>query len=220
MSQLLRFFVSLFCIVIFTFNTLAQSRWSFVGMTPDSALWYVDKSIKKKPSGIVQAWEKVVYPDKSYIIGLNEWKCSEKMKRVIQANSYYPNGDYQSRTLTPLPWRYVVPDAIEEKTYKIVCDDLSNRKSETENNKADSNFSFAQIVKKAKLMREASQNSEVIRELAVGEKLVLVSVTSTSTGWYLVIDQKSDSKAWVHGNYFKIIKANSSPRKTRIRKTK
>ncbi|HYP43410.1 MAG TPA: surface-adhesin E family protein [Candidatus Nitrosocosmicus sp.] len=106
---------------MFTSNTLAQSRWSLVGMTPDSAVWLVDKATKKKASGVIQAWEKVVYQDGSYSIALNEWKCSEKMKRLIQVNNYYPNGDYLSRSLTPLPWRYIVPDSIEEKTFKIVC---------------------------------------------------------------------------------------------------
>ena len=214
MPQLLQFLLFLICIATFTFNALAQSRWSLVGGSVDNAIWLVDKTTKNKTYGFIQAWEKVVYQDGSYSIALNEWKCSEKMKRLMQVNNYDPTGDILDRSLIPLPWRYVVPDSIEEKTFKIVCNSSSSKESKIgSNKKAVPKSSFAQVIaKKANLMSDASSNSEVIRELSLGEKLVLVSDDSVGV-WYQVLDPKTNSQGWLNGNHFKIVKAKKPVRK-------
>jgi uncharacterized protein YgiM (DUF1202 family) len=63
-------------------------------------------------------------------------------------------------------------------------------------------------------MSDASSNSEVIRELSLGEKLVLVSDDSVGV-WYQVLDSKTNSQGWLNGNYFKIVKANKSAKRSR-----
>ncbi len=214
MPQLLRFLLFLICIVMLTSNATAQSRWSLVGASVVNAVWLVDKTTKKKASGVIQAWEKVIYQDGSYSIALHEWRCSERMKRLMQVNNYDPTGDILDRSLIPLPWRYVVPDSIEEKTYKIVCNGLGNKERDIESNKkAAPKSSFAQvIVKKANLMSDASSDSEIIRQLSLGEKLVLVSDNSIGV-WYQVLDPKTNSQGWLNGNHFKIVKAKELDRK-------
>jgi hypothetical protein len=199
--------------LFFSLNVSAQSRWSLV-FSRDTSDWYIDKStIKKKPTGIVQAWEKVVYQDNSYGLGLNEWKCSEKMKRLIQFSSYNQFGEPLSRSLTPLPWRNIVPDSIEEKAFNIVC--KNSNKTPRNNEKAGSNLSFAKIiVNKSKLMSESNSNSEIIREVTLGEKLVLVSEEPVGI-WYQVLDSKTNSQVWLNGNHFKIIKVKKSVKKAK-----
>lgn len=199
--------------LFFSFNVSAQSRWSFVFST-DTTDWYIDKgTIKKNPTGTVQAWEKAVYQDNSYSLGLNEWKCSEKMKRLIQFSSYTPFGESVSRSLIPLPWRYIVPDSIEEKAFGIVC--KNSNKTPRNNEKSGSNLSFAKIiVKKSKLMSESTSNSEIVREVTLGEKLVLVSEEPVGI-WYQVLDSKTNSQVWLNGNHIKIIKVKKSVKKAK-----
>lgn len=210
MSQLLSATLLVICILILSIGAFAQDRWSFVGLSVDKALWFVDKAVMKKKSGVISAWEKVIYTDKSYSIALNEWKCTEKMKRFIQVNHYDPTGDYLDRDLKALSWRYIVPDSIEERTYKILCSDII---AEERTAKNESNSSFAQIIKKSNLMSEADSNSEIIRKVIIGEKLALVSEESTGV-WYRVFDAKTNSEGWVNGNYFKIVKASKPARNT------
>lgn len=218
MSQLLRFLIILCWITVLINNTNAQIRWQFIGMARDSTIFFVDRTVTKNSSGTVQAWEKIIYSNESYVIGLNEWKCSEKMKRVIQTITYYPNGDYQSRSLVPLPWRYVVPKSVEEQIYNLVCRNLRLGESRVGNIKGlYSNSATAQIInRKAYLMSEASSESKAVRKLTFGEKLILVNENPTSTGWYLIFDTKSEAQAWLHGNYFKIIKSKTSSSKKQI----
>jgi hypothetical protein len=199
--------------LFFSVNVSAQSRWSLV-FSRDTSDWYMDKStIKKNPTGTVQAWEKVVYQDNSYILGLNEWKCSEKMKRLLQSGSYTSFGEPLSRSLIPFPWRYIVPDSIEEEMYNIVC--KNSNKTPRNNEKAGSNLSFAKITaKKSKLMSESNSNSEIIREVTLGEKLVLVSEEPVGI-WYQVLDSKTNSQVWLNGNHFKIIKVKKSVKKAK-----
>jgi hypothetical protein len=45
--------------------------------------------------------------------------------------------------------------------------------------------------------------------LGLGEKLVLVTEESVGV-WYKVLDLKTNSQGWLHGNNFKIIKAATS----------
>ena len=79
--------------------------------------------------------------------------------------------------------------------------------------------SFAEITKKPNLMSEAEPKSKVIRKVAVGEKLVLVSEESTGV-WYRVIDPKTNSEGWLNGNHFKIIKAKKTAKKVKTNRRK
>ncbi len=121
MSQLLPRFVFSICLcLIASADAAAQSRWSLTGVSAGSSLWYLDKNFTRKKSGTVAAWEKVIFADESFIIGLNEWNCAARKKRLLQSDDYNPAGQTVSHQGTPLPWRFVAPDSIEEITFNIV----------------------------------------------------------------------------------------------------
>lgn len=218
MSQLLPRFAILICIFLIASVSAAaqQSRWSYIGRAVNDSVWYLDKSFKKNRSGTITAWEKVIFPDDSYSIEVNEWNCSERKKRMLQADNYAPSGDFLSHLGKPVPWRFVVPDSVEEKVFGIICGN-SNSKKRTSGRQDDGNSSFARTIKKSVLMSEASANSEVIRKVAVGEKLTLVSEESTGV-WYRVLDPKTNSEGWLNGNHFKIVKASTPARNIRLGK--
>lgn len=124
--------ISRFLIVIFLFFTCsaftaAQTNWTFVAIDTSYDIWFVDKAVIRKKSGIIVAWIKSVHTDESYTVRLNEWKCAEKMKRLIQYQEYDPNTVLLTSSADPLPWRYVVPDSIESRMYNIICSDSKKR---------------------------------------------------------------------------------------------
>ena len=209
MSQLsTRFAFSICLCLIASANAAAQSRWIHTGFTSDSAIWFLDKAFTKTKSGTVTAWEKVIYPDGAYSLGLNEWNCSAKKKRLLQSHSYDTEDEVIGVQTTPLPWRFVTPDSIEEKTFKIICaDSISKRKIvEDDNGESASAASLARIIKKSALLSAAAPGSRVIRRVAVGEKLFLVSKKSNGV-WYQVFDPRTGSSGWLNGNHFKIVEA-------------
>lgn len=212
MSQLLlplRFTLITCFSFIVVINISAQSRWIFVGTSSDDASWYIEKTLTEKASGTITAWEKVVLVDGSYSIGLTEWKCSEKKKRILQSGNYALSGEVIRSNNIPLPWRAVVPDAIEEGFFNVVCA-VSKKKIAERNSNSRSSGSFAQIIRKSNLMSAASPRGEIIRKVAIGEKLALVSEESIGV-WYRVLDPQTNSEGWLNGNHFKIVKATKNP---------
>lgn len=212
MSQLLPRFAFLICLFLITFVSAAaqQSRWSYIGRAVNDSVWYLDKSFKKNKSGTVTSWEKVIFPDDSFSIEVTEWNCSERKKRMLQADNYAPSGDFLSHLGDPAQWRFVVPDSVEEKVFGIICGNSISKKR-TSGREDDGNSSFAQTIKKSVLMSEANPNRKVIRKVAVGEKLTLVSEESTGV-WYRVFDPKTNSEGWLNGNHFKIVKVSKPAR--------
>jgi Bacterial SH3 domain len=196
--------------LFFSIRLEAQTKWSLINVTgTDLSTWFIDKDVKKKPYGIIAVWEKVIYQNQSYSIALNEWNCSDKMRRLMELSNYNEAGDFLSGSSTPSPWKYVVPDSVEAGIYSIVCGN-SNKNRFRNLEKSNANSSFAKIiVKKGNLRSEPNANSEVIREVGLGEKLVLVTEDSVGV-WYKVLDLKTNSQGWLHGNNFKIIKAKTS----------
>lgn len=221
MPQLLRFTISVVFCVVLSLSLFGQSRWIFVGTTDDYSFWYVDQTIQRKSPKIIAAWEKVVYENKSYGIGLNEWNCSAKMKRLIQAQSYNSNGDLTNRSLTPLPWRYIVPDSVEEQTYKIVCDNSANSIIK-KHNSADptARFVTAQIVvKNTNLLRKPDINGDVVREVSFGEKFIMI-VQQALGNWYYVMDLETNSRGWLYIRDAKIVQLEKATKKPMVNRTK
>jgi uncharacterized protein YgiM (DUF1202 family) len=210
-----RFLTVTFLFFAFSTFTAAQTDWSFVAIDTDYDVWFVDKAVIKKKSGIIAAWMKTVHRDKSYNIALNEWNCAEKMKRLLQVQTYDSNTVLTSMTVKTLPWRYVVPDSVEAKAYNIICGDLNKRTGTARNDETDRASSFAQItVRNANLMSEADSKSEVIRKVNLGEKLTLVSEKPVGV-WYRVLDPKTNSEGWLNGYHFKIVNARQSSQKAK-----
>ena len=206
-----RFLTVTFVFFAFSTFTAAQTRWSFVGIDTDYDVWFVDKAVIKKKSGIIAAWMKVIHRDRSYKLILNEWKCSEKLKRFVHGQKYDSTGGYIDRIIVTLPWRDVVPDSVEAKTYNMICKDSIKPAGTTRNDEPNRASSFAQItVRNAALMSEADPGSEIIRKVNLGEKLTIVSEESTGV-WYRVLDPKTNSEGWLNGYHFKIVKASNPP---------
>ena len=207
MSQLSPRFAFSVCLCLLACLTVpAQSRWSPTGMSAGSSLWYLDKNFSRKKAGTVAAWEKVVLPDGSFIIGLNEWNCAARKKRLLQSDDYNPAGQTVSHQGTPLPWRFVAPDSIEEITFNIVCGSVSGKENDTRDGRTKPPAAFAAVTKKSALMSDVGKRGAVIRRVNIGEKLVLVGEEPAGI-WYRVLDQKTNSEGWLNGNHFKIVKA-------------
>ncbi len=210
MSQLLRFAGFLIVCFFFSLNVPAQSRWTFVGITDDYSFWYVDETVQKKSAKVVSAWEKVIHEDKSYSLALSEWKCSAKKKRLMQVHNFAPSGDALSRGTRPLPWRYVVPDSVEEKTSEIVCN--SDERKIGKLNKEDPTAKFLTawvIVKATDLMSKPDPGSDIVREVSSGEKFIMVSNQAIGD-WYLVLDLKTNSRGWLNVREVKLIEAKKT----------
>ena len=67
------------------------------------------------------------------------------------------------------------------------------------------------IVENANLRESANASSEIIREVTLGERLVM-SASQPVGAWYKVFDAKTRREGWLHGNTFKISDANVKPR--------
>jgi Bacterial SH3 domain len=201
--------ISLF--LFFSISLKAQTGWTLADVSgADSSIHLLDmETMKTKSLGIISGWHKVVYDNNSYTIALNDWNCTEKKSRLIQVTNYTQYGNVISSNSIPSPWKYIIPDSVEEGIFRMVCGKSNQNKPKTvEKNNANSSFAKI-IVKKANLRSEPNANSEVIREVGLGEKLVLVTEDSVGV-WYKVLDLKTNSQGWLHGNNFKIIKAKTS----------
>lgn len=219
MSKLLRIAIIPIVCAVLSFNVAAQSRRTFIALTEDfSTLWYVDEAIQKKPAGIVAAWMKSVRSDKSYSLGLSEWNCAAKKKRTMQVQDYDALGVPVSRSTTPLPWRYIVPDSVEDKAAKIVCDDFAGRRSPKRNNSdPTAEFISAQvIVKSTNLLSKPDLNSEVIRGASFGDKFIRIS-NQRFGDWYFVIDLQTDSLGWLLAQDVRIVDAAKPVGKEKVR---
>ena len=204
--------LSLIAICLFlSINATAQTDWTFVALTSSGYIVSIDKNFIRSPSGITRVWQKLVSPDETYRITLTEWQCSKKRFRYMQEAVYDANG-IVSRSDKKSVWRTFVPDSTGMLLYLNICE-VSQNESSGKQNIEKSDASFAQIiVRKANLMSEASSQSEIIGEVFLGEKLILVSEESVGV-WYPVIDPKTKSQAWLNGNHFKIVKIRKPAKK-------
>jgi hypothetical protein len=210
--------ICLLLLINFT-SISAQTDWFFVALTSSGNTVFIDKNFTRSSNGIIKVWQKTVSLDETYIIALGEWNCAKKSFRYIQSIIYDSNGVASDRSNNASEWRLAIPDSTGMLLYLNICKDNQNVSSDKQKIEKPVS-SFAQIiVRKANLMSEADSNSKIIRRLALGEKLVLIDEKSSGV-WYRVLDAKTNSQGWLNGNNFKIIKANSSSKKSKRNKIK
>lgn len=80
-------------------------------------------------------------------------------------------------------------------------------KNQTKQNKPTAEI----ITENANLRESSNASSEVIREVAFGERFFL-SDSQPVGAWYKVVDVKTRKEGWLHGNTFKIVTGNKSDR--------
>jgi hypothetical protein len=212
--------IAIYLLLLINFTSIsAQTDWFFVALTSGGNTVFIDTSFTRSLKGITQVWQKTVLPDETYTISLGEWNCAKKSFRFVQTVIYDNNGIASDRSNNPSGWRVIIPDSTAMLLYLNICEidqneNLDKQKSE------NSDSSFAQIiVRKANLMSEANSNSEIIRQVLLGEKLVLCADKPVRS-WYRVIDSQTNTKAWLNGNNFKIVKAKKPSKKVKSRRNR
>lgn len=220
MSQLLPLIVFLICFSAFSGQASAQSRWKVSAISNNGKLYYVDESLILQSDGTILGWEKAdlspnsFYPVGSYSVMRSEWNCSNKRSRHLQLFVYNRFGDFIEKLEIDTCWKDNPPNSIGEIIANDVCSVLKNRKSNSSRSSPPAG-AFAQItVRNAALMSEADPGSEVIRKVALGEKLTLVSEESVGV-WYRVLDPQTGMEGWLNGYHFKIVKAVKPAKKGR-----
>lgn len=214
MSQISRLLVLLLCFLIFTVFASAQARWTLVATDPYGLPFYVDESFTLQSNGIVLGWQKSQFPPNddypvgSYSIVKKEWNCRNKESRQLQGFVYDQSGKFIEHTEIFNEWRNHPPGSIGDVALNYVCRsiDEGNKSSEQSSSASES---FAEITKKSNLMTENNSRSKIIRKVAVGERLTLLTQKPIGE-WYQVIDPKTDSVGWLNGNHFKIVKTGRS----------
>lgn len=223
MPQILSLAVLLLCFSTFSLSVSAQARWKLAAVDSDGQSFYVDENFTQQLNGNILGWQKGsfpinnVYPIGSYYIVRYEWDCRNKTSRPLQIFIYDSLGRSIKNIEPDTSWKDNPPGSIGDVILNYVC-----RTFEKKNNLSQRQFSagsFAEITKKSNLMSEADPKSKVIRKVAVGEKLVLVSEESTGV-WYQAIDPKTNSEGWLNGNHFKIIKAKKTAKRVKTSRRK
>lgn len=218
MPQILPLAVLLLCFSTFSLSVSAQSRWKLAAVDSKGQAFYVNENFTQQPNGNILGWQKGsfpinnVYPVGSYYIVRYEWDCRNKTSRQLQIFIYDSFGRSIKNIDPDKSWTDNPPGSIGDVILNDVC-----RIFEKKNNLSQRPFSagsFAEIIKKSILMSGADPRSRVIRKVAIGEKLLLVSEESTGI-WYQVIDPKTNSEGWLNGNHFRIIKAKKTAKKVR-----
>jgi hypothetical protein len=203
------FFIIAFCLFIPQQIRSQKTEWIFVESNmSNTSRMFVGKNIVKLKNGIIQVWQKEIVENSKITIGLVEWNCSKKQLRVIRENIYNIFGELIERHDLSSDWDYVTPDTVGDSIYNVVC---KNRKT---SNKSATKISLAEIITTAASLRESPNiRGNVIREVSLGEQLILSDEESVGN-WYKVIDKESQTEGWLHKTTFKIIKPNQTKAKT------
>ena len=215
-------FIVLSCFIIFCFlSTLkmqasAQTqRWIFIIQSLDGIDFYFDKDFEKLKSGNVRIWEKQVFKDGSFAVGLKENNCSKKIVRFTQTALYNRFGNLINVNNVTDKWLPIAPDTVGETLLDFICKESpTNTKTQDIQRRIKQNSNqtfFAQInVRKANFRRLPSMKSKVIGQFIFGEQLPIVMKKG---GWYQVINTDTGSKGWLHGNTFKLVKVENKSNK-------
>lgn len=213
----LKFFVlSQIALAILLLNRHHYSQdgaWIFVGTDERrTKAMYVDPNTRKSPAGNLFVWEKLIWSDASYLLGLVEWDCRQKRSRVIQQSLYDRYGEL-SELSKNFDWLYMVDETLGAAVYKVVCR-AARTSPPSSSIETASEISLAEIIVSAASLREsASIKGSVIREVAKRERLILTDAEPRGN-WHQVIDRDTQSKGWLHKSTFKVIKpSKSSPRR-------
>lgn len=203
-SMKIKFILVILCfLAVLTQMTQAQNqRWFYVDKNINDLAFYLDKNFRILPTGNPQVWTKIIYPDDSVVVALVEWDCAEKKRRVWQETSYDSLGITLETRNGKSSWQYAVPDSVDESIHRIICRDNSKKTSLP---KFNTSKAFAEIITESANLREfPSTSSSIIREVAIGERLILADAEYVGA-WYKVIDPKTKNEGWLHGNTFKFV---------------
>jgi hypothetical protein len=175
---------------------------------------YIDTNYEVLPNGNLQLWQKGVFADGSgFMLALIELDCQQKRSRTLQ-ETIYDNFNRRLKTKNHEDtWAYIIPDSIGEKVFLMLCwnQEITPRKTST---KSSTKISLAEIITTAASLRESPNiRGNVIREVSLGEQLILSDEESVGN-WYKVIDKESQTEGWLHKTTFKIIKPNQAKAKT------
>jgi hypothetical protein len=181
-----------------------ESRWVLIGQNTDGTSFYLDKTSRQIIGNKIRVWDKNIFQDGSYQIGLVEWQCKEKKYFLVDLTLYTPTGSF-IRKEKGMGWLNVVPDAVSEVMYKAVCGTFSENNSKT---KSSSKKMVQIIVRKANLRASPSTNSGIVQQANLGEKFSLVDEEPTN-GWYQIIIARTNEIAWIHGNNIKLAEATN-----------
>ena len=199
----IKFLLLTFCFFVFIAQDVEAQRqqWSYVGDSTEGIEFYVDKSFRRLSATNVQFWEKRIFTDGHQIL-LTEVNCDEKKIRYHQSVSYNLFGEVIESLHGTGKWTFATPESVGEFTVNVVCRLVSRR---TTTPKVSSKNNLAQIITDSANLRESpNASSSIIREVALDEKLVLADAEPIGA-WYKVIDAKTKSEGWLHGNTFKIV---------------
>ena len=185
-----------------------EQRWLKIATDVEGTNYYIEKESRKTSGNSnIRTWEKRIRSDFSYSILLTEWNCHDKRERLIQFTDYNVQRRLEVTSEEPSDWHPIIPDSIAEKFFKIVCLEPPRLSAKVK----ISMKKYAEIIaKKAYLRDRASPSGEIICDLIKGEKLMLINVEPIG-GWYKVVDSKTKSIGWLHGNTFKVISSINKP---------
>lgn len=220
-SNIILLFQFIFLILFICQRNYAQERvWTFVGTDEkQTMLAYVDANAKKRSNGNLFVWEKVVRGDTNYVIGLVEWDCRQKRSRTIQQTLYDKYGEPLDIAKN-YDWIYVIDGTLGANIYRMVCRGSKNTPKNSPS-KTNPEVLLAEITSLAARLREfPSINSNVIRAVSKGERLILAD-EEPQGNWYKVIDKETQGEGWLHKTTFKVIKpGKSAPRKRAVKRVK
>ena len=112
--------------VLFPINAFCES-WEHV--TGDI---YIDTDSISCEENICRAWTRLTnaIESKEGVKGFEIYDCKEKKFELLQMLDIDSSGKvlFQSKKITDLKWKYIVPDTLEEKKSSIICEHAKMKK--------------------------------------------------------------------------------------------
>ena len=173
------------------FSQQKQNRWFYLSTSADGWKFFYQKEIQELKNGNLAFWQKVVYLDDSSLEMFQEWECSQNRYRQLQVTAFSPTG----KTLNGdknLDWTYVSSDSISSLNFSIVCEQAVETK-------------LVEITAlQANLRSAPGKDAPTLQAVKRGSRFTL-SLAKPVSGWYNVVNEKTQQDYWIHGNTVKII---------------
>lgn len=191
LSRLLTLTILLSLFVVCGFSQQKQSKWFYLSTSAEGWKFYYQKEIQKLENGNSASWLKVVYLDESAIEMYDEWDCSQKRYRQLQATVFSSSNEMLADKRN-VGWDYVSPDSVSSLSFSIVCKQATETK-------------IVEVIGlQVNLRSFPNKNATVMRTAKKGSRFTL-SLAKQYGGWYNVVDEETQQDYWVHGNTVKII---------------
>ena len=188
-SLILTFLLSLFAAS--GFSQKSSSKWFYLATTMEGWKFYYQKDIQKLKNGNLAFWSRVVYLDESSMEIFQEWDCSQKRYRRLQAISFSPTNEllFDNKNLN---WDFASPDSISATSFSIVCEQANETRL------------IEVISPQAKLRSLPNKNATILRTAKKGNHFAL-SLAKPVSGWYNIVDEETQEDYWIYGNAIRII---------------